>query len=153
MATTTDRRFRRLVQKILWFLYEFFLTTFPQASKLRGKQRSGRVVKRFNTREIAPLDAWVRIPSRPTSLLDDTCMKFCCLLTSTKLGSSSLCRYTPNRAHTQFIIHPLVSVKHFRSRTARTPPLGPSEGGCLCVATNRAPVLEPLGTFRAYGPG
>src|ERR1700723_1067551 len=39
IATTTDRRFRHLQPKILRFLYEFFLTTFPHAPILRFQAR------------------------------------------------------------------------------------------------------------------
>jgi hypothetical protein len=38
-ATTTDRRFRHHQPKILRFLYEFFLTTFPHAPILRFQAR------------------------------------------------------------------------------------------------------------------
>src|SRR5271156_867558 len=39
IATTTDRRFRHRQPKILRFLYEFFLTTFPHAPILRFQAR------------------------------------------------------------------------------------------------------------------
>jgi hypothetical protein len=40
--TTTGRRFRHAEYKILWFLYEFFLTSFPQPPILRFQAR-GRI--------------------------------------------------------------------------------------------------------------
>jgi hypothetical protein len=44
-CTTTDRRFRQLLPNILWFEYEFFLTTFLQPLILRTQTRGN--VNRF----------------------------------------------------------------------------------------------------------
>jgi hypothetical protein len=37
--TTMDRHIRQLESKILWFEYEFFLTSFPQPLILRTQTR------------------------------------------------------------------------------------------------------------------
>ena len=42
IPTTIGRRFRHREHKILWFVYEFFLTSFPQPSILRFQAR-GRI--------------------------------------------------------------------------------------------------------------
>jgi len=42
IPTTTGRRFRHREHKILWFVYEFFLTSFPQPPILRFQAR-GRI--------------------------------------------------------------------------------------------------------------
>jgi len=47
-CTTTDRRFRQLLWKILWLQYEFFLTTFLQPLILRTQTR-GNVNRFFAT--------------------------------------------------------------------------------------------------------
>src|SRR5580700_1648414 len=51
ICTTTDRRFRQVLPNILWFAYEFFLTTSIQPLILRTQTR-GNVNELF--RESAP---------------------------------------------------------------------------------------------------